>query len=493
MKLFTIGDSLSQGFMSLAVARTDLSFSTLLAAKLGLHPGQGYRFPDWPEEGLPLNLEAVLRRLVSRYGADIGGLEWVTVLPTINDVVDRAEDYYERGPGAAEEPYPGGVEFFHNVAVTGFTTADAWLVTPRLCKEELGFGSARRPADDFLQGPDRVGYRAALKVLNPSLDPQYDDYSQLTWLDHHARGEGVENLVLWLGANNALGTVISLKINQPSSGLNPPVHQRSYVERQQRGWNLWHPADFRTEYEELLGRVDASMRANQAEDWRVFVGTVPLVTIAPLAKGVGETTAIRRDGTDLLYSKYYTYFPFEETFARDTSLHLTMQDALHIDDCIREYNRIIADCVDRLNRQHGRQRYHIVDIADALNQVAYKRNNGQPTYQFPDYFRFLYPMVNTKYYHANPDRRLVQGGLFGLDGVHPTAIGHGLIAWEFLKTMAQAGVAQDTDLPWPAIIANDRLYTEPIPIMQELYRKGKLAEHVLRLIRLMGIAPGSLR
>src|SRR5215204_4425273 len=98
MKLFTIGDSLSQGFMSLAVARTDLSFSTLLAAKLGLHPGQGYRFPDWPEEGLPLNLEAILRRLVSRYGADIGGLEWLTVLPTINDVVDRAEDYYERGP-----------------------------------------------------------------------------------------------------------------------------------------------------------------------------------------------------------------------------------------------------------------------------------------------------------------------------------------------------------------------------------------------------------
>ena len=34
MKLFTIGDSVSQGFMSLAAARTDLSYSTLLAARI---------------------------------------------------------------------------------------------------------------------------------------------------------------------------------------------------------------------------------------------------------------------------------------------------------------------------------------------------------------------------------------------------------------------------------------------------------------------------
>ena len=82
MKLFTMGDSISQGFMSLAVARTDLSYSTLLAAKLGLQPGQDYRFPDWPLDGLPVNLEAILRRLYGKYGSDIGGIEWLTVLPT---------------------------------------------------------------------------------------------------------------------------------------------------------------------------------------------------------------------------------------------------------------------------------------------------------------------------------------------------------------------------------------------------------------------------
>ena len=33
---------------------------------------------------------------------------------------------------SAERTYPGGVTSYHNVAVTGFTVADARLVTPRL-------------------------------------------------------------------------------------------------------------------------------------------------------------------------------------------------------------------------------------------------------------------------------------------------------------------------------------------------------------------------
>ncbi|MEH2111365.1 MAG: hypothetical protein V7K39_02220 [Nostoc sp.] len=35
MKLFTIDDSISQGFTSLAAARTDLCFSTLIAKQVG--------------------------------------------------------------------------------------------------------------------------------------------------------------------------------------------------------------------------------------------------------------------------------------------------------------------------------------------------------------------------------------------------------------------------------------------------------------------------
>jgi hypothetical protein len=315
MRLFSIGDSLTQGFMSAASARTDLSFSTLLAAKLGLTIGTDYFFPDWPVEGIPVNIEAILRELNRRYGSDISGFEWLTVMQSVAGVLDRSEDYYERGGGAADTAYPDGRTFFHNVAVPGYTVADAWLVTPELCRQQL---LAQAPSDDFLAGPDRALYRVALKVLNPSLDPAFDRFSQLDWLRHHATSEGVENVLLWLGPNNALGTVISLKINQTPPDLATPPHQQSHIDRARAGWNLWHPDHFRLEFRELLERVDAIMQDNQDSNWKVFVANVPLVTIAPVAKGVGETTNIEGKG---IYYKYYTYFPFEEAFARDTGLH----------------------------------------------------------------------------------------------------------------------------------------------------------------------------
>ena len=111
----------------------------------------------------------------------------------------------------------------------------------------------------------------------------------------------------------------------------------------------------------------------------------------------------------------------------------------------------------------------------------------------PDYFNFIYPMVNTKYYNADTDGRLKQGGLFTLDGVHPSAIGQGLIAWEFLKVMNAAGVTDIadtiinggfTDSEWSSIFSTDLLYSKPISIMQELYGKQELAEHIVKFIQL---------
>jgi hypothetical protein len=171
-----------------------------------------------------------------------------------------------------------------------------------------------------------------------------------------------------------------------------------------------------------------------------------------------------------------------------------MQDAVHIDDCIRSYNETIVKLTDALNAKSGAsKRYFVVDISKSLREMAYKRNNGQPTYDFPDYFDFIYPMVNTKYYHADTDGRVRQGGLFTLDGVHPSAIGHGLLAYEFLKVMNTAGVTDDkgkvvdgefTDDEWNIIFGNDTLYTKPITLMQELYSKGDLAKHIVKFIQL---------
>ena len=109
MKLFTIGDSISQGFMSGAAARTDLSYSTLLAEVLKI---KKYNYPKWEKDGHPVNIEMLFRQLQSKLGSDISGVfEWTKALFTIQKYLDEVEDYYERGPGnetalAEKKPFP---------------------------------------------------------------------------------------------------------------------------------------------------------------------------------------------------------------------------------------------------------------------------------------------------------------------------------------------------------------------------------------------------
>lgn len=478
MKLFTIGDSISQGFMSGAAARTDLAYSTLIARCMGI---EEYRYPTWGADGLPINMETVLRRLAEKYGTNINLVEWTFALRTVNDVIDASEDHYERGEGSADKPYAGGVDSFHNVAFQGCDVEDAWGLTATVCKQRIREISEEEGSgdDDLIAfGPNASYYRTALKVLNPSLEDKYDGYSQIDWLGHHANAEGVENLIVWLGANNALGTVIGLDIRQTTNDPERRPHTMEHAERAANEWNLWHPDDFEAGYTELLDKIDEAL-GRQEGDCNVFVGNVPLVTIAPLAKGVGPTTEIRRDGKRSVYYKYYTYFPFEEEDAHGgDGPCLTMQEALHIDDCIRAYNRVTKKLLAQKN-DGGPIRYHLVDTCGVLESLAFKRNAGQVEHEFPEHFDYVYPRVDTKYYHADTNGRLRQGGLFGLDGVHPTAIGQGIIAHEFLKIMGKAGVEIKRDLAWPKIFKSERLYTEPIPIMHELHNKDWLAKYLI--------------
>jgi hypothetical protein len=488
MKLFTIGDSISQGFMSAAAARTDLSYSTRIARALGMHPGSressgiDYYYPEWKHGGLPTNIEDVFRKLNRKYGNDISGLEWLSVLRTINSVLDESEDYYERGQGKADNPYPGNVPFFHNVSVRDFDVADAWLVTPSLCREKIAKTRQSLFEDGFLTGASAPIFRTALKVLDPNLDK---NFSQLDWLEYHAAQEGVENLILWLGANNALRTVLTLKIVETPNTPDCRPGRLGYDQRRARAWNLWHPRDFEDEYGELMKRINAIMQNNRYPDWHVFIATVPNVTIIPLIKGVGPSG---KRGEKGYYYKYYTYFPFSEGFAEETGLQLSREEAVYIDECIEQYNEFIKDCIQQYNSLHAadgnRQPFHLVDICSCLNRMAFQRNNGNPTYQYPPFFSSLESTVDTRYYHVDPQGGMQRGGLFSLDGIHPSAICQGLIAGEFTKVMqAEANIGFKLPLDWDAVFREDTLYQEPITMMQEVYQHEKLASHVVRLIQ----------
>ncbi|KPJ79102.1 MAG: hypothetical protein AMJ54_00075 [Deltaproteobacteria bacterium SG8_13] len=507
MKLFSIGDSITQGFMSFAAARTDACYSTLIANMLGADP---YRIPaEWPHGGFPLNLETILRSLENKFGSDIfGPIEWLQAVNTIRKAMDRVERYYERGKGKVGAPHPGGDAYFHNIAVFGLRVADAWGIHAGLCKQLIK--KTRGHGDEWFSWPNAPFYRAINTVLNPAQLSDYDALSPLGWLDAHVQGlaggseePGVENLILWLGSNNVLGAVLRLQPNQTTLVDGKWPHQLSHVERERQGWNFWHPDHFAAEYAELAKRVDAAMRNNPAEvDWKVFVANVPHVTIAPLAKGFGPTT-VYEDTLEgrtkrSVYYKYYAYF-----FLREKDIHsglwpfLTQHRARNIDLAINAYNESIRKTINRLNSEHksrgGRQRYYLVDVSRALSEMAWKRNNGNPTYTLPPALAYMDPPVNTKFYHAARNGQLVQGGIFGLDGVHPTVIGQGLVAYEFLKIMQQAGVkdaggrvVDPNGLDWAAIIEDDRLYNDPIGLMPEVYEHSDMMNLIRRLASVWG-------
>ena len=141
-KIFTIGDSISQGFMSGSAANTRLSYSTLLADALG---ESNYRYLRWDERyKTKVDLERIFRALERKFGTNIRGLEWLNAFSVINSVLDQAEDFYERGDGMPGKPV--GSDFdsvgFHNVAVEGMDVGDAFMVTPRSCLEVISNNSA---------------------------------------------------------------------------------------------------------------------------------------------------------------------------------------------------------------------------------------------------------------------------------------------------------------------------------------------------------------
>lgn len=488
MQLMTIGDSIAQGFMSLAAARTDLAFSTLIARALGLKERE-YWTPDWPKGGHPVNLELLARRIERVTGPDISLLEWPLALATVNRFLDDVEDHYERGPGAPDRPDPSGREFFPNVASRGFSVADAWQVTPELCREMILASRPLLTDDGIFTLPSAGFYRTALRVLNPANLRKYERFSALDWLAHHHRrdGEGVRNLILWLGSNNALGTVVALKVRATNDPRLP--YSPDYGHKERLPFNLWWPEHFRADFAALLDRVHDIMR-RRTDDWMVFLATIPAVTIAPLAKGVGESSllpdpfGVIRDGAK--YFKYYTYVLFDEEFAVRRELKLTQREAYTIDGYIAGYNRIIRELVEARNAACDQPRYHVVDMAAALLRAAYKRNDGMPTYEFPPEVAARYPMVDTRYFHAKSDGSLEQGGIFSLDGVHPTAIGHGLVAHEFLKVM-NAVRGWDLKLDWEAIYASDSLYMRPPRLMPWVREHRRLAEMLVGIIRAAGL------
>jgi hypothetical protein len=435
-RLVVLGDSLSQGFMSAAVFSTELSYPAIIANELGLASTQ-FRYPSFSAfGGLPSNMEFYLRRLEERYGKDFAGLELFGAGFRLRGWMDEAEDYWERGAGT-NPVFPDGT--YHNLASWGMTVDDALFLDAGYCNAKV-----QEPTQDnlFQQVPENAFYRTALAVLNPSQAQSEMDRTAVGCAADLAADGGIENIIVALGANNALGTITSLKIAETEDNFLDHPHQT----REQ--CNLWKPAHFKQVFEKLAARVESL----QGE--RVFCSTVPHVVICPLARGVGTTLSDRMSADKRYFKNYVHFWITDDVFDPARHQHLTGEEAKHIDNYIDEYNEIIKAVVQQ-RRDRGLS-WHVVDLGAALERVAFRRYTeigeippGGP-YVFPAGWAEALATAGleklTTEYIATAAGKIQRGGLFSLDGVHPTTMGYGLIAHEFISVMRQAGVMFRTPL-----------------------------------------------
>ena len=453
MRLAALGDSLTQGFMNGAISRTSLSYPAIVARTLGLRVPEDFRIPRFPGSGLPINLEDFLRSAASRFGSDLSQSEWLLQFPkAFADFVDTVEDCYERGPGSRPASFGGT---YHNLAVWGFRVHDSYTITPKLAEKairrEEGFIE-----DDFLGLPTAPMYRTASRVLNPRQRSGRQDFTQIEAIKALiTEMEGLDVLILFLGNNDCLGTVLSLDIHDMAdhsgAASGPPI------ERAKR-WNLTSAKQFDRDYQTL----EKSLAGVLPDSTHVFVGTVPHVTIPPVTRGIGSF-----DGK---YFDYYArFFMPAESFNPWLHLHLTRQDAIRIDERIDRFNKTIKKIVDKHDN------WHLVDTCAALDTLAVRRNGfesnpGQAIRSFyakqgiTDHpLLRLDPLPSILCLDTTEHGARIGGGLFSLDCVHPSTIGYGIIAEMFLSEMQNVGIpgADPRKMDWQRIIRQDTLLQSP--------------------------------
>jgi hypothetical protein len=423
-RLVTIGDSLTHGFTSGAVFQTELSYPAIIAYELGW---SGLRYPCYSGPGgLPLNLELLMRELEHHFGAELNLWELPMAAFRGRQFMDQVEDYWERGPGAT---LPAASATNHVLGVYGWNLRDVLIRTAASSEAEIG-----QPKDDPLaQTVENHGVRSALRVLPRATeaDRQRTLLDAATALGAETGDDpehGIETLVVFLGANNALGAVTQLRVVWSGPGYDDPARNRAFT--------VWQPSHFIAELNRIVTKVQA-VRARH-----VIWCTVPHVTIAPIARGVASKVRPQ--------SRYFPYYTRPWISDRDFDVSrdpsITGDEARAVDSAIDQYNDAITAAVAEARRT-GRD-WYLLDIAGVLDRLAARRYQETPQAR-PPWWRGPYPLPpELAALNPPPDSRFLTsdgtgrrtGGLFSLDGVHPTTVGYGVIAQELIDVMVRAGV-----------------------------------------------------
>lgn len=470
-RLVTIGDSLTHGFQSGAIYNTGLSYPAIVAYELGSL--SSFRFPTYPGfGGLPINIEFIIRQLEKEFGDKIDWWEIPLAGFRGEHLLAEIEDWWERGPGSI---VPKRSQIMHNLGIYGWDLRD---ILSRSTAVELN--DIHTPKENgWFQLVENANERAALRVLPPlsldgnSLTPlqSAEALGAEGSVEQPGQGEGIETLVVMIGANNVLPSVVKLQVKWSEEGYQD-LHRK-------QDFTVWNPKHFADE----LAHVITEMKKIRAR--HVILSTVPHVTIAPITRGVSN---LRFNGESRKVRPGSRYFPFyTRPWISDTDFNpnfhpnITEQQARAIDSAIDQYNEAIASAV-KSAREEGRD-WYLFDMCGMLDRLASRRYIEDPAarpfwwenvggaYPLPDELKKLSPDIDSHFFTSGASGR-IQGGIFALDGVHPTTVGYGLIAQEIINIQRLAGVTfrqpdgitervEPVGVDYNRLIARDTLISDP--------------------------------
>jgi hypothetical protein len=409
------------------------------------------------QAGIPLNLEVLTRGLCDQFGNSIEWNEYLPAITHLYSTLKRVKRYWEGHFKSLKRPrmFP-----YHNQSVWGFAMNDAWMVTEDNSRNHIETQPETFSIFDML--PDHAMYVTARMVLNPSFGEKFHQHTQIDNVQYLQDHGGIENLIVTMGHNNVIGAVSDLKyILSEDEDLEKFPSERDYT--------VYRPEHFEHEYRKLAEKV------SQIGAKRIITQTIPYVTIPPVSRGVNADKS-RKGHTG--YFDYYTRFwVWDEDFDPDLHPHLTKEQAISLDQHVDEYNNIIRDIAN----EYG---WITVPLNRYVSGIARRRLGGAIRIPYPDDFceamernpmtKHLVadktnPKLSTHYLRIDRDSgKVYKGGIFSLDGIHPTTIGYGLIAHLYKKTMENHGISFDKPLDWDHIISSDTLVTDPPYLLVEL-------------------------
>lgn len=448
-KLVVLGDSISQGFNNGGIYRTDINFPAFLARCF--EPEPEFRQPSFVAQGgIPLNLEAIIRGLADDFGDT---LEWNEYLPAakyLYTTLRRIKKYWEgKITDLAREQQ---TRPFHNQSVWGISPNDSWLITQKKAEEYIKEHTNNHALFDML--PDHAMYTTASLVLNPSFNQKFCERSLLDNIQHLQDHGGIENLLVTLGHNNIIGAVTNLEIvHSEKDDIEKLPYERNYT--------VTRPEHFEYEFRKLAQKVTAIGAEN------IFTQTIPYATIPPVTRGINSDKT-QPEGK---YFDYYTrYWIWDDNFDPEKHPFLTREEVIELDNTVDAYNHSIR----KIAREFG---WAVVPVNKYVSGIAHRRQAGELDIPYDKDFTEAMnrnpatahlikdpkrPKFSTELIQVDKDtHKISQGGVFSIDGLHPSTIGYGLMADLYYKTMKKNGVNFQKPIDWDFIIENDTLLTNP--------------------------------